>query len=284
MDDIFNDKSRYTYSTIDKLCPIITRANYRKYLPGLVRYLDATPINETRTQGTPSEVKFEEAYMASQAAKLEYRKVIEKKDRQGKISQDMVKFIEAKLDDAEKHHATLLRRTYRYSPNLRTFILYIFNESYVKKPDVQQIQRIQSVLSKEKIAEIAPFLKYWQDFEELGLDVCTLLMTISREFRYQLHLILGKGNDYPFLLPAVTERYFLGVEEYLNMAQNVPKLDLFKKIKRINKSKFDKLPEIQNKYREWIIPLMRDLIERKLKALNGYEREVETFQFRHRRL
>lgn len=133
MDDIFNDESRYTYSTIEKLCPIITRANYRKYLPGLVRYFDATPINETKTQGTPSEVKFEQAFTASQAAKLEYRKAIEKKDRQGKISQDMMKFIETKLDDAEKHHATLLRRTYRYSPNLRTFILYLFNESYVKK-------------------------------------------------------------------------------------------------------------------------------------------------------
>lgn len=278
MKEKFHDHSRSIYTVIEKMCPITTRANYRKYVrylgvPALVKYLEATPINETenRTRGTPSRKIIDAVEKEREDAYLEYRDVIQSPSI-GKIEDSTIRAKEAKLDREQKHYATLLRRTYRYSPNLRTLILYLFNESYLRRASAF---RIHQVLSTQNIIDVvAPFLKGWQGFEQCGFNICNVLMTISREFRSQLHL------DDTFLSSAIMERYYIELEDFFSLVSAIPRSDFLASNKRINPDELDRLPELQNKSREWIIPLMRNSIERKLKALDGYEREVETFEFR----
>lgn len=268
----FDDQSKYTYKILERLCPILTRANYRKHLPYFGGYLKTTKINpleQTRTQGTVSASVLEAAEKARQDANREYRKAIQEHGK-GIISKNVVKSTEARLDKAEKSHVKLLRRNYRYSLNLHTFILYLFNEARSNKSDIRRIRR---VLLNEKIIEVAPFLKYWKDFEDSGFNVCNVLKMISQEFRNQLHL------NYDFLSSAIIERYYFEMEDFFSLVSAIPRPDFLASNKqRINTDKLDRLPEIKNKYRKWILPFIEGSIEIKSKVLNGYVLEVILFE------
>lgn len=278
----FHDHSRSIYTIIGRLCPIITRANFHKYVRYLgaaasVSYLHATPIAidepKIRTRGTPTSKLLVDAGKEQIAAYVEYRDLIQSPSTR-RIEEETIKTKEARLDSKQKRYATLLRRTYGYSPDLRTLMLYLFNESCLRRVSVF---RIRSVLSTQNIVDVVtPFLKGWQDFEECGFNVCNVLLTISREFRNQLHI------DDTSLSLAIMERYYEEAEKFFDLVCSVSRSDFLETNKRnklIDLDKLDRLPEIQNEYRKYIIPLIGQMIERKRKILEGYARQVQIFEW-----
>lgn len=266
---------------IENLRPIVTSTNYRRFYPSSVNYLEATTKYENRTIPEAKEKELLELQKACQDANTEYKEALSYcKQGKGNLGKDTLKDKHTQMEVANKDYAKLLRSTYRYSANLRTLLLYLLNECRAERPD---IRRVRKVLSTVRIIDVAPFLKYWQDFEQCGCDIRNILFRIAEEFRYQMHIGFAISD---FLLPAVMERYRAEIEELLSLADFVGFSTLFETNKQIRKDKFDKLPEIQNEYRKWIIPHMQQSMERRLKALQDYERKVETFEFiraaRHR--
>ena len=73
----------------------------------------------------------------------------------------------ALLQEEEKTLSKILKikndmRYWRYSLNLRGFLLYLFEESQAERKDSR---RIRAVILNPAIVEEAPFLMYCQDFE-----------------------------------------------------------------------------------------------------------------------
>lgn len=94
---------------------------------------------------------------------------------------------------------------WRYSLNLRGFLLYLVEDSQTER---KNSRRIRSVISNPAIVQEAPFLMYWQDFEKAGFNVIGLLKKIGTEFQNQLQF----DND--CLLRRVTERYYIELTNY----------------------------------------------------------------------
>src|SRR5207244_2567690 len=91
-------------------------------------------------------------------AKTKYKEALRYyKHGKGNLGKDALKNKHTQMEVAEKDYAKLLRSTFRYSANLRTLLLYLFNECHAERPD---IRRVRNVLSRVRIIEVAPFLKY----------------------------------------------------------------------------------------------------------------------------
>jgi len=276
----FDDRSTYIYKVIENLHPIVTSTNYRRFYPSSVNYLEATTKYENRTIPDAKEKGFLELQKACQDANTEYKEALSYyKQGKGNLGKDALKDKHTQMEVANKDYAKLLRSTYRYSANLRTLLLYLLNERHAERPDIRRVRKVLSIVR----IEVAPFLKYWQDFEQCGCDIRNILFRIAEEFRSQMHICVSISD---FLLPTVMERYLAELEEFFSLADFVGFSTLFETNKQMKKDKFDMLPEIQNEYRKWIIPHMQQSMERRLKSLQDYERKVDTFEFireaRHR--
>ena len=71
-----------------------------------------------------------------------------------------------------------------YVLNFKGLLLFLLNlsRSGLKKSLIRK--QISDVISNPKTIEIAPFLKYWDDFEKAGFDVFSSLKEIATELEH----------------------------------------------------------------------------------------------------
>lgn len=100
-----------------------------------------------------------------------------------------------------------------YHLNFRGFLLYLYLEFNVRRPDKR---RIHNVLENPKIIQLAPFLEYWSRFEQTGFDVILTLRQIGEEYHNQLY------HDLAYLFQKVTHEYLLNVRRYYEVIGEDP--------------------------------------------------------------
>jgi hypothetical protein len=141
---------------------------------------------------------------------------------------------------------------WRYSLNLRGFLLYLVEESQTERKDSR---RIRAVISNPAIVQEAPFLMYWQDFEKAGFNVIGLLRKIGTEFQNQLQF----DNDY--LLRRVTERYYIELTNYFYSLES-PRF-FHEYIKNVSFQTHKKMNEYRlkmlNIQQEWLTKQIKDI-------------------------
>ena len=102
------------------------------------------------------------------------------------------------------------RENFSYSLKFRGLLLFLILSVSSKKSRTDKLL-FSNVLSNPSIVKIAPFLKYLNEFEELGFKGKELIVTIAEELRNQLHLDIPDGN---FLLERTIERYYKEFQKY----------------------------------------------------------------------
>ena len=107
-----------------------------------------------------------------------------------------------------------------YKLNFRGLLLFLFNLSKLglKKRVIRK--QISEVLSNPKIEEMAPFLKYFDDFENAGFDVLYSLKEIAAELQnHHEDNTTGLSNsNMIYLIRRATEIYFIRVTNYFFFA------------------------------------------------------------------
>ena len=99
---------------------------------------------------------------------------------------------------------------WKYSLNFRGFVLFLAGESKTGSE-----QRIRDVISNPTIFTIAPFLDYWDKFEQIGFDVIKTLKKVGSDF--ESHLFLKDFADKD-LLYLITQRYSDELRTIFNIA------------------------------------------------------------------
>lgn len=122
--------------------------------------------------------------------------------------QQVKKEIRNKTDEFNKIMCD--RQNFSYSLNFRGLLLFLNLYGSAGKSKSNRLL-FRNVLSNPSIVKIAPFLKYLNEFEELGFKGKELSVTIAEELRHQLHLDIPDGN---FLLERATERYYKEFQKY----------------------------------------------------------------------
>lgn len=157
-----------------------------------------------------------------------------------------------------------------YVLNFRGFLLFLLNisRSGLKKSQIRK--QISQVLSNPRAIEIAPFLKYWDDFEKAGFDVFSSLKEIAAELEHHHEENtsgLSSGNLI-YLLRRATEIYFIKMTNYFFLTTD--ESSLFSHYYGQKKG-FAELQEIQRKtdeYRLFILGLLKRWCTDDLKAVN----------------
>jgi hypothetical protein len=103
------------------------------------------------------------------------------------------------------------REYFSYSLNFRGLLLFLILYGSARKSKSHDLL-FDNVFSNPSIVNIAPFLKYLKQFEELGFKWKELVLTIAEELRTQLHLDTSDGV---FLLERATERYYKEFQKYI---------------------------------------------------------------------
>lgn len=173
--------------------------------------------------------------------------------------QDYMKIIREKTDELNRIIGD--REYFSYSLNFKGLLLFLILYGSIKKTKSNEIV-FNKVLSNPSVVEIAPFLKYLNEFEKFGFKGKELAVTIAEELRNQLHLDNKNGI---ILLERAIERYYKEVEEYFKEYEKY-----FKKLELVKLSMTSDDVEnyniLQNKiyeYRRNIIAILRDFLEYK---------------------
>lgn len=101
---------------------------------------------------------------------------------------------------------------WKYNLNFRSFVLFLAGESKIESSDVRSEQRIRDVISNPTTFTIAPFLDYWDKFEQIGFDVLNTLKNIGKDFESHIYLKDFTEEDLVYM---ITERYSDLLEQYL---------------------------------------------------------------------
>lgn len=166
-----------------------------------------------------------------------------------------------------------------YVLNFRGFLLFLLNlsRSGLKKSLIRK--QIIQVLSNPRTIEIAPFLKYWDDFEKAGFDVISSLREIAVELESHHEentTALSSGNR-TYLLRRATEIYFIKMTNYffLRTDKSSPFSHYYSQ-----KKGFAELQEIRRKtdgYRLSILGLLKMWYTDDLKAVDDL---IEMYQIK----
>ena len=173
--------------------------------------------------------------------------------------QDYMKIIREKTDELNRIIGD--REYFSYSLNFKGLLLFLILYGSIKKTKSNEIV-FNKVLSNPSVVEIAPFLKYLNEFEKFGFKGKELAVTIAEELRNQLHLDNKNGI---ILLERAIERYYKEVEEYFKEYEKYfKKLELVKL--SVTSDDVENYNILQNKiyeYRRNIIAILRDFLEYK---------------------
>ena len=164
-----------------------------------------------------------------------------------------------------------------YVLNFRGFLLFLLNisRSGLKKSQIRK--QIGQVISNPKTVDIAPFLKYWDDFEKAGFDVFSSLKEIAAELEHHHEentTGLSSGNLI-YLLRRATEIYFIRMTNYFFLKTDESSLSSHY---YVQKKGFAELQEIQRKtdeYRIFILGLLKRWYTDDLKAVDNL---IEIYQ------
>ena len=164
-----------------------------------------------------------------------------------------------------------------YALNFRGFLLFLLNlsRSGLKKSQIRK--QISQVLSNPKTVEIAPFLKYWDDFEKAGFDVFSSLKEIAVELEHHHEentTGLSSGN-LMYLLRRATEIYFIKMTNYFFLITD--ESSLFSHDYGQKKG-FAELQEIQRKTDEYRLSILRLLKSWHSDDLKAVDDLIETYQ------
>jgi len=123
--------------------------------------------------------------------------------------QDDMKILREKTDKLNR----IVRDSqyFSYTLNFKGLLLFLILYGSIKKSKSEKLL-FDKVLSNPSIVKIAPFLRYLNEFEELGFKGKELIVTIAEELRNQLHLDIPNGN---FLLERAIERYYKEFQKYI---------------------------------------------------------------------
>ncbi|MGH9977268.1 MAG: hypothetical protein ACRD8Z_15750 [Nitrososphaeraceae archaeon] len=157
---------------------------------------------------------------------------------------------------------------WKYSLNFRGFLLFLAGESRIKPDDVKSDQRIRDVLINPVILTIAPFLEYWDIFEQIEFNILNTLRNIGRDFEDHLYLKDFTEEDLVYL---ITQRYTGILEQYLTFVHmysfpaNIP---LYRKCQDLEIENIRKryLSKILNKQKHYLDQKVSE-IEEKLSLL-----------------
>jgi hypothetical protein len=153
------------------------------------------------------------------------------------------------------------REYFSYSLNFKGLLLFLILYGSIKQTKSDEIV-FNKVLSNPSVVEIAPFLKYLNEFEKFGFRGKELAVTIAEELRNQLHLDIKNGT---ILLERAIERYYKEVEEYFKEYEKYfKKLELVKL--SVTSEDVDNYKILQNKikdYRKIMVTILRDFIKHK---------------------
>jgi hypothetical protein len=179
---------------------------------------------------------------------------------------------EIAIDEVEKMCSEV--RNYRYSLSIRGLLLLLYCETQTKIT-LGKKERIREVLDSSNTVDVAPFLLYWNDFEQAGFDVINTLENLANE---NLYFITDEKTDDDFLLLAVTQRYSNEVSGYFYLYDTLG--IIADKVKRRNQGYFRKYIElnIPNKmieYRRKMLSIQKKLLSNEI-ALVEQRLEADT--------
>ena len=164
-----------------------------------------------------------------------------------------------------------------YVLNFRGFLLFLLNisRSGLKKSQIRK--QISQVLSNPRTVEIAPFLKYWDDFEKAGFDVFSSLKEIAAELEHhhEENTTGLSSENLIYLLRRATEIYFIRMTNYFFLRTD--ESSLFSHYYGQKKG-FAELQEVQRKtdeYRLSILRLLKSWYSDDLKAVDDL---IEMYQ------
>lgn len=298
------DKSSYIYKVIERLCPIWDffpyptrhKRNCNQCGKAIIIGID----NETGTWGPWDSYENGEKHNCNSSNK--------QKQQQQQQHQPIIRFLgcttkekpsrralgaKAELGEvydaytnkkcsmeklllAEQKYFSDIRRDFRYYPNLRTLLLYLYNEYYCTTTKGRKA-RIHDVLSNPQMIKRAPFLEYWSDFKDCGFNIFNefsdLLMNIGMEYRNQLDRETGSKI---YLIKTITERIFYEVENHFWFYYDV--MHGYSHFREQNgEENYRKLIETRNRYRVLLVGMQQGWLEEKRKELDFYEQECESF-------
>jgi hypothetical protein len=253
--NLLQDNSTYIYKIIRKLCHLPTRPSVKCLETILKEKIDKLALNAKK--------EFELADGEYRKAKDDYR--------HDRIRKQDLKTKEEKANKTKDYYFKRLARNYRYIPNFRSILVYLYNEFHLKRTDSR---RIRNIISNPVIIKLAPFLEYWEEFEEQGFDVLGLLKEISTELSHQLHITAE--ND-TYLLNRATERYFVQLENYFYYRLDSTLFASY--IEKVGIEKYHQILTTRNEYRKHIISFQKTLIGERTKMINFLDKECNTFGF-----
>jgi anaerobic ribonucleoside-triphosphate reductase len=153
---------------------------------------------------------------------------------------------------------------YKFTFNIRGFLLYLIGENNSERKDSR---RIHKILQNPSLIERFKFLIHWDLFEKEGFDVISNLTRIALELKHVIDLFL---YDNECLLQIVTERYFHSMNRFFTYRTNPIYLGLPYSVgsKILQHDTLRKLKEyrliILNQQKDWLNQQIReksDLIE-----------------------
>lgn len=136
-------------------------------------------------------------------------------------------------------------RTWKYSLNFHGLLLYLYHESKAMRTDRR---RVHSVLSNPELLKVAPFLRYWQDFEKSRFDVVEEIRKIGKEYSSQYE------HEERYLMLAVATRYFFDLSyrfEYIDRMMFLSK-EIKGKLKDYHLFMLDFLQSLHEREISWI--------------------------------
>lgn len=157
----------------------------------------------------------------------------------------------------------------RYTLNIRGFMLFIYSVNFVSKVHGKK-DRIKEVIQNPIIINKLPFLKYWQDFQEVGFDVFRELELLAEEFGRD---ILDPNIPNYRIMHKIIERYYISITGYFRSFDYGIMLNPNEWHERLKKA-----VELQiwtKKLKEYSLPLLRMQEESLNEQIASIARECE---------
>jgi hypothetical protein len=155
--------------------------------------------------------------------------------------------------------------------------LFLLNLSRLglKKSEIRK--QISQVLANPKTVEMAPFLKYWEVFENSGFDVLHSLKEIAAELQnHHEENTTGLSSDNMiYLIRRATEIYFIKITNYFFLT--IDESGGFSYL-YIQQKGFAELQEIRRKVHEYRLSMLRLLKRWYSDDLNVIDESIGMYQ------
>lgn len=183
----------------------------------------------------------------------------------GNQSEESVDFNDISQGTDEENDENLL-----YRLNFRGFLLYLYNISILGTKKSIARKWTYEVLSNPRILDLAPFLKYWDDFTEAGFNVLRTLEEIAVELQnhHEDNTTGLSSNNQIYLVRRATEIYFIRITNFFFLSIDTAGGFSHFYIQQRGISKLQEIERKANEYRLFILELLKDEYIRDLTTIN----------------